>query len=215
MGTLQEFVDSCDRVDAVSDGDDWWMTWLDSRRERQTVILRVRLDTRSGDIANELWEIRCQNTRAFSLGEIEFTDWTLSEDHVLLWDFQKPISQLFFRGPESRHEKVLWNLYERHRSLVEHWIPFERYINNYFLRNGLSGGFGFLAEGPDHLLREYAAVLTKSDLEPYFPYSPRPARRWDEECGKLILEDQGMSAFILGRCSYIVAESFAADRVNG
>jgi hypothetical protein len=146
--------------------------------------------------------------------EFEFTDWTLSDDHVLLWDHQEPFSQLNFAGPATCHIDVLWNLHERHRAAAGHWIPFDRYLNPWCVSNRLSGGGGVLADGPDRLLREYAAVLADSDLEPYFPYPPRPAHRWDEEHGRWVDEDQKLSVLILGGCSYIVGSEFFADRIE-
>ena len=60
-------------------------------------------------------------------------------------------------------------LHERHRAVAGHWIPFERYLNSVFLSNRLAGDCGVLADGPDRLLREYAAVLSKAISSLIFP----------------------------------------------
>jgi len=214
MGLVQEFVEFCDHVQARDHDECWSMTWLDTMREGRALILRLGIHTGMDDVPDQIWEVGSEQTRAFSLVEFEFSDWTFSNDHVLLWDHQEPFSQLNFAGPPSCHGEVLWNLHECHRAVAGHWIPFERYMNSLFLRNGLAGGGGVLADGPDRLLREYAGVLSASDIEPYFPYPPRPPYRWNEEDGRWVDEDQRLSVLILGGSSYVVGADFFANRVG-
>ena len=95
---------------------------------------------------------------------------------------KEPRTRLYFKGPSACHDDLLWRFYERHRSLTQDRIPFDRYINAHFIANRLSGGFGMLAEGPDRLVREYASVLEASDLEPYFPYVPEPVADGTGRC---------------------------------
>jgi hypothetical protein len=213
MHPVHEFIEFCDHVQADDDHECWSMTWLDTLREGRSLVLRLAVDTGLNDRANQIWEVGCQHTRGFSLLEFELTDWTLTDDHVLLWDHQEPFSQLNFIGPHRRHGDVLWKLYERHRSVAWPWIPFERYLNPSVLESGLSAGSGVLADGPHRLLREYAAVLSDSDLEPYFPYPPRPAHRWDEDLRCWVDENEKLSVLILGGSSYIVGTDFFASRV--
>jgi len=214
MCPVQEFIEFCDHVHAQDHDECWSMTWLDTQREGRSLILRLGIYTGMDDVPNQIWEVGSERTRAFSLDEFEFTDWTFSDDHVLLWDHQEPFSQLNFTGPASSHGEVLWDLHERHRAVAGHWIPFERYVNGVFLSNRLAGGGGVLADGPDRLLREYAAVLAESDLEPYFPYPPRPAHWWDDEHRRWVDEDQRLSVLILGGSSYVVGTDFFANRVG-
>jgi hypothetical protein len=214
MCPVQEFIEFCDQVHARDHDECWSMTWLDTVREDRTLILRLGIHTGMDEIPDQIWEVGAQHTRAISLVEFEFTDWTLSDDHVLLWDHEEPFNQLNFIGPASSHGDVLLALHERHRAVAGHWIPFERYVNSFCLANRLAGGFGVLADGPDRLLREYAAVLSESDLKPYFPYSPRPAHRWDEDDCRWVDEDQRLSVLILGGSSYVVGSDFFANRVE-
>jgi hypothetical protein len=214
MCPVQEFLAFCDHVHAEDHDECWSMTWLDTQREGRSLILRLGIHTGMPDLPNQIWEVGSRQARAFSLVEFEFTDWTFSNHHVLLWDHQEPFNQLNFTGPPSSHGEVLWDLHERHRALVGHWIPFERYVNRFFLSNRLAGGGGVLADGPDCLLREYAAVLAKSDLEPYFPYPPRPPLWWDDIQRRWVDEDQQLSVLILGGSSYVIGTDFFADRVG-
>jgi hypothetical protein len=214
MHPVQEFIEFCDHVRANDDHDCWSMTWLDTLREGRSLVLRLAVDTGLNDRPNQIWEVGCRHTRGFSLVEFELTDWTLAEDHVLLWDHQEPFSQLNFIGPCERHEDVLWKLYERHRAVAWPWIPFERYINAAIIESCLSTGSGVLADGPDRLLREYSAVLHESGIKPYFPYPSRPAHRWDEDGRCWVDEEAKLTVLILGGSSYIVGTDFFASRVG-
>jgi hypothetical protein len=214
MTQVQEFIQFCEHVHVRDHDECWSMTWQDTLREGRKLILRLGIHTGLDDVPNQIWEVGSERTRAFSLVEFEFTDWTFSDDHVLLWEHEEPFSQLNFAGPASSHGDVLLALHERHRAVAGPWIPFERYLNSFFLANRLAGGCGVLADGPDRLLREYAAVLSKSDLKPYFPYSPRPAHWWDDEHRRWVDEDQRLSVLILGSSSYVVGTDFFANRVE-
>jgi hypothetical protein len=214
MRPVQEFIQFCDNVRANDDHECWSMTWLETLREGRSLFLRLAVDTGADDRPSQIWEVGSHQVRGFSLVDFEFTDWTLSEDHALLWDHQEPFSQLNFVGPRTNHESLLWRLYERHRAVAWPWIPFDRYLTPAVLECRLSAGCGVLADGPERLLREYAAVLAESDLEPYFPYPPRPAHRWDEDLRCWVDADERLSVLILGGASYIVGSDFCASRVE-
>jgi hypothetical protein len=214
MHPVHEFISSCEHVRASDDHDCWSMTWLDTLREGRSLILKLAIDTGINDRPDQIWEVGCRQTRGFSLVDFDLCDWTLSDDHVLLWDHQEAFSQLNFLGPCKRHDEVLWKLYERHRGLASPWIPFERYVNPAIIENGLSGGSGVLADGPKCLLAEYADVLRANDIEPYFPYPSRPAHRWDEDHRCWVDETERLSVLILGGSSYIVGVDFFASRVG-
>ena len=130
-------------VHAQDDHECWSMTWLDTLREGRSLD-RCDWGSHTGldDVPDQIWEVGARHTRAFSLVEFEFTAWTISDDHVLLWDHQEPFSQLNFRGPASSHGEVLWDLHERHRAVAGHWIPFDRYINPAILRTGSRAAAG-------------------------------------------------------------------------
>jgi hypothetical protein len=189
------------------------MTWLDPLREGRSLVLRLAVDTGSTDQPNQIWEVGSRHTRGFSLVEFELTDWTLTDDHALLWDHQEPFTQLNFIGPCAKNEGVLWKLYARHRAIAWPWIPFERYMTPAILESCLSTGSGVLADGPERLLKEYADVLRENGVEPYFPYSSRPAHRWDEETRAWVNEEAKLSVLVLGGSSYMIGTDFFATRI--
>jgi hypothetical protein len=144
MRTVDAFLEFCDLVHSRDYHECWSMTWLDTMREDKSLTLRLGVQTGLDDVPDQVWEVGARCTRVFSLVEFEFTAWTISDDHVLLWEHQEPFTQLNFRGPASSHGEVLWDLHERHRKIAGHWIPFDRYINTALLSNRLSGGCGVL-----------------------------------------------------------------------
>jgi hypothetical protein len=214
MHPVQEFIEFCDHVRANDDHECWSMTWLDTLREGRSLVLRLAVDTGLNDSPNQVWEVGSRDTRGFSLVDFDLTEWTLADDHVLLWDHNEPFNQLNFHAAHKRHDEVLWKLYERHRAVAWPWIPFERYMNPAVLDRCLSSGSGVLADGPERLLREYAAVLKEHDLEPYFPYPSRPPHRWDEDNRCWNDEEENLSALILGGSSYVIGTDFFACRIG-
>ena len=87
-------------------------------------------------------------------------------------------------------------------------------MNPAVLDRCLSSGSGVLADGPERLLREYAAVLNEHDVEPYFPYPSRPPHRWDEDNRCWNDEEENLSVLILGGSSYVVGSDFFACRIG-
>ncbi len=104
MHPVQEFIQFCDHVRASDDHDCWSMTWLDTVRDGPSLVLRLAVDTGLNERPNQIWEVGSHHIRGFSLAEFELTDWTLANDHVLLWDHQEAFSQLNFIAPCKRHE---------------------------------------------------------------------------------------------------------------
>ncbi len=71
-----------------------------------------------------------------------------------------------------------------------------------------------LAEGPERLLAEYAAVLDRHGIEAYFPYPAEPAHHWDEDRRCWVDDGNSLSVLILGGLSYIVGADFYAHRIG-
>ena len=96
MRPVQEFIEFCDHVRIHHDHDCWSITWLDTVRDGLSLVVRLAIDTGLNEQPNEIWEVGSHHARGFSLVEFDLTDWTLADDHVLLWDHQEAFSQLNF-----------------------------------------------------------------------------------------------------------------------
>ena len=215
MRTVDAFLDFCDLVNSQDYHECWSMTWLDTLRNGRSLTFRAWgctrgwtiCRTRSGKSAHDIpgcfrWS-SLSSRRGRSRTTIPCCGTTRSHS---------PSS--IFAARHRATAEYFWDLFARDREIAGHWVPLERYINPAFLENRLSGGCGVLADGPDRLLREYAAVLKESDLDPYFPYSPRPPHWWDDENRRWDDTDQNLSVLILGGSSYIVGTGFFANRVE-
>ncbi len=135
------------------------MTWLDTLREGRSLVLRLAVHTGLDDVPDQIWEVGSQHTRGFSLVEFEFTDWTLADDHVLLVGPPGAVQPAQFHRPGHEARRCPLEALpapSRGRVAVD---PVRAIHEPGDPGNCLSTGSGVLADGPDRLLREYAAVL--------------------------------------------------------
>ena len=177
MHPVHEFLEFCDHVRANDDHECWSMTWLDTLREGRSLVLHLAVDTGQSECPNQIWEVGSRDTRGFSLVDFDLTEWTLADDHVLLWDFTEPFNQLNFRAAHKRHDEVLWKLYERHRAVAWPWIRSERYINPAVLDRCLSSGSGVLADDRSDCSGSMPRYSRKTASSPIF--RTPPGRRID------------------------------------
>jgi hypothetical protein len=156
------------------------------------------------------WQVLCTDVREDCLSLGDYYDLELSGDHVLLWPHAARTSAISFYGKAENPSAVAGALYERHRELVDKWIPFHRFLNpGVQLTDLISGGFGRLAEGPEQLILAYEEVMQQhgfstSHCEPTTPVYWE-GNVWPEQTAAL-------SVLILNE-SYIVAEEFVAKAV--
>jgi hypothetical protein len=162
LDAIEGFLSFIDRVESLGEFETWSMEWRAARRDGQAIHLEIFVETHSEEIPDQSWEIRVNHVREIDLREGGFgahDDLTFSRDHVLLWGYKDPVSQLNFTGPTANRESLIWDLYERHHQITQGWIPFNRYLS---IHNRLSDSHGVLARGPDRLLQEYASVLSST-----------------------------------------------------
>lgn len=200
-----EAFDECGRLRIIS-----------LHEHQSALILRLNLLSESrGAVLDEIWEITCLRPRKCVLSlEIAY-DLILTSDHVLLWEYIAPTTELYFRGKPVDSLAVIGALYERHRATAGTWISFDRFLNYIGDWRNLSqligGGYGLLAKGPHQLLSEYAAVIQMHGLHPNL-LPPRPPVRWDGQ--RWIPEDRDLLVLVIGD-SFVVAAGFEAQRIVG
>jgi hypothetical protein len=155
-------------------------------------------------------QVACLSPRETNLSAGYYHDFSISQDHVLLWHYTKPHTSTSFYGKAPNSLSVVGALYERHVDLVENWMPLHKYLNPEVRLNELiAGSFGMLADGPEPLILAYEEVMqhygfSTSHLESRLPMY------WYNEMG--VEENASLSVMILDE-SYIIAEGFEAIAV--
>jgi hypothetical protein len=157
------------------------------------------------------WQVTCSGVRDHSLSLGLAEGLQCSDDHVLLWAYNKRKLSLYFSGKCENSDAVIGALYSRHGELTKGWIPFQRFLNpNMDLVKLLNGNSGMLAEGPQPLILAYEEILHKFGFVASHFDAGDPAH-WDGETWQE--EREKLSVLIIDK-SYIVAEKFAAVMVQ-
>lgn len=139
-----------------------------------TLVLKVRPGSDNAPL--QFWEVVCANPLRYRLTPGEVHGYlNLLEDHPLVWEHTDPTQTLALLGKPDNALATVAALIERHHAVAQGWMPIERYLplsQNYYggLSGLLAGGHGFVATGPDRLVRAYADVLqahgSRTKIEP-------------------------------------------------
>jgi hypothetical protein len=184
------------------------LTSAESNRETLRLSLHITGDEYPD--VHQNWQVLCSAVKEHSLSLGNHSDLKLFDDHVLLWPHLARRTSTSFYGKVENPLAVIGALYERHKELVDEWLPFDRFLNSDIgLPELISGGFGMLAEGPEPLVLAYEEVMrahgfSTSHLDPTKPVY-WGGHEWIGQTTAafvLILDD-----------SYVVAEQFAASPV--
>ncbi len=159
------------------------------------------------------WEMSCADVRRYQLLSERLVGFDLTNDHVLLWDYNQPKSQLHLHGKPVDAVLLAWQLQARHQQVTDDQMPFAKYLNPHMskcdsLVGLLAGGYGLLARGPLPLLKEYEAVLSQHEVGTYY-FSGSWEQRENEAA--VSADNQNLSVLIVGT-SYIIGSDFQAVR---
>ncbi len=156
------------------------------------------------------WNIICKEPIDYIFKyEISY-DVEIMENHILLSPYQQNRFELFFNGKCSNIEKVICDLYEKHKEITNDWFDIKKFLNNEAdLNNLLNGSYGKFAEGPDVIINEYESVLNKHNIKTsqLGPYNPK---YWD---GKYWQDVMDVYKVCIINGSYIIAKDFEAKRL--
>jgi hypothetical protein len=170
------------------------------------VVLNVGFD--SGDVSS--WRVICGDARDLWMSDgIDIRIY--AQHHPAARQFTDAQAELHFDGAVRDTARLVGKLWHAHRSEVQHWIGFDRYLNaNPTLSALLAGGKGKLAAGPRFLLERYADVLSQFQLESRIT-AERPAMRLRD--GQWVPQTAPLRFVQLGSCC-IVAERFTTRRLE-
>lgn len=170
------------------------------------VVLNVGFD--SGEVST--WRVICGDARDLSISDgidIRIYD----QHHPAARQFTDAQAELYFDGTSKDSARLVGKLWHGHRSEVQHWIAFDRYLNTKpSLAALLAGGKGKLAAGPRFLLERYADVLHQHGIQTSITAEQQPMRLSD---GQWVPQIAPLYFVQLGSCS-IVAERFVSRRLE-
>ncbi len=146
--------------------------------DRFNVSLRLRFEgcTHREDVPGALeegprcrWTVACRAVERCRICGHEIYSLDFPAAHPVLWQFDTQAKSLSFAGRPRDPEALLGALYRAHQRLTRGQIPFLAHLNagsEEALLALLETGSGVLARGPEELLRQYAAELTRQGCEP-------------------------------------------------
>jgi hypothetical protein len=171
-------------------------------------ILFLSFNLINGDAFDEqdqAWEVECARVLDHCLTLGNCLEFSLHDDHPLLWQHIHPECSVSFHGDSSNAETIVGQLYNRHTELVGQSIPFKKWLNGNPV-DMVRGRYGMFAEGPKPLMDAYASVFESAGMKAGVS---EPRLRWS--IGDLT--DPGeIEVLVLGDRSYVVAQKFVANR---
>lgn len=177
-----------------------------ARLEGDVLILSFNLMSDSVDEQDQSWEVECGGVFDHNITLGYCQEFSLYDDHPLLWPYIHPECSVSFHGDVSNAEAIVGDLYTRHEKLVGHSISFTRFLNGNPVEM-VRGRYGMLAVGPAPLMEAYASVLESAGItagvsEPRHHWSPSDPFTSSDEIEVLMLANK----------SYVIARKFSASR---
>ena len=164
------------------------------------VFLSLILTSEEDPDLPENVRITCRSWRENTVVPRHYGSVCVTQEHVLLWDYNQPHVVAAFNGQVPDPFAVMGALFERHIELVDEWVPFLKYFNSCIqLSELLRGSFGMLAEGPEPLVLAYEEVLANYGVS---VSHHRYGKARDEKLSILILDD-----------AYVIANDFVAEPI--
>lgn len=172
------------------------------------VTCSIFIEEYDEDILVDQWLTKCLNWEDYridyfiSYGQEEFE---VIDEHPCLWDYQKPLSELYFRGQSTNVKALIGDLYIKHKSLTNNAISLEHYLNTEAgpgdLECLLSSGQGLFSKAPKILTEAYQELLEQ------YGFSTNSLFQ------KGTSSNEGLQLLRLGT-NYIIAKEFAVERID-
>ena len=158
------------------------------------------------DERDQAWEVECSSVLDHSLTLGNCLEFSLYDDHPLLWQYVHPECSVSFYGDPSNAEAIVGHLYHRHIELVGNAIPFKRFLNGNPVEM-VRGRYGMFASGPTPLMEAYASVFESAGIKAGVS---EPRHRWS--AGDFFTSADQIEVLVLADRSYVVAQKFNANR---
>lgn len=133
-----------------------------------TLTCSIYVDEDDKEKLMDQWLIKCldwEEYRVESFLSYEHEEFEVTDEHPYLWDYQKPLTELYFRGKAMNVKALIGALYLKHHSLTNDLIPFSQYLNTHIgtgdLEWLLSSSQGLFSTAPKILTESYRELLEK------------------------------------------------------
>jgi len=177
-----------------------------ARMEGDVLILSVNVISDAVDEQDQSWEIECAGVLDHNLTLGNCQEFSLHDDHPLLWQYIHSECSVSFHGDSSNAEAIVGEIYNRHLELVGHLIPFKTFLNGNPV-DIVRGGYGMFATGPAPLMEGYAGVFERAGIKAGVS-EPRQISFTSDP----FTESSAIEVLLLGERSYVVAQKFNANR---
>ncbi|MBA2670130.1 MAG: hypothetical protein H0U67_07165 [Gemmatimonadetes bacterium] len=188
-----------------------WITV--ARVQRRAPGIELLLDVRSDaeNFERQAWRIECGDPRACRFGAEPSNGVQLLSEHMLLSPHVEPPCVPAFRGRASDPRRAVADMWERHTSIAEMWVPFDTFFNRQIpIMELLGTSGGILAEAPQRFAEAYSEVLRTYEAEPYIVRGNSPLRRSERGCAS---EHRSVELLFLESYDFVIAAGFSAKRV--
>jgi hypothetical protein len=170
------------------------------------IVLTFSLFLENNDYPVQKWQVTCVGVKEYRLESYDFEEFEVLDDHYYLWDYNKNVTELFFKGEPQNIKEIIADLYLKHTQVTQGVVPFEKYINVYENGNGdllwlLKGKQGLFSEGPHELVKTYERILLDNGLET--SSLPIQIKKCCEDCRVLLFGE-----------SFVVAKAFNANSIK-
>jgi len=159
----------------------------------------------------QIWKIECKDFIQRRICDDLFSSFDIFEEHVLLWEYNQPKAGLYFKGTTENISGLIGELYLKHLSITQDWIPLTEYINDMVdIQELIKAGYGLLANAPMEIIEEFSEVLNKFNIKPSI-VSNGIMRYWDG--GSWVNGHTQYCVLIFGRC-FVIAKEFKEERIQ-
>ena len=183
-------------------------TKLEQQEEYLILTCSIFKDEDDKEKLTDQWLIKCLNWEGYrieSFVSYEQEEFEVTDEHPYLWDYQKPLTELYFKGKAINVKALTGALYLKHHTLTDNLIPLNQYLNMHIgtgdLEWLLSRSQGLFSTAPEILTETYQELLVEYGFS----------------TSTLLLKETSISNdFHLLRLgpSYVIAKEFKVVRVD-
>ena len=177
-----------------------------AKMEGDVLILSFNLISDSVAEQDQAWEVECASVLDHSLTLGNCPEFSLHDDHPLLWQHIYPECSVSFYGDSANAEAIVGELYHHHTRLVGHWISFKSLLNGNPV-DMVRGRYGMFAEGPRPLMEAYASVFESAGIKA----GVREGQQFWSAADPFTSAGD-IEVLVLSDRSYAVAQKFNANR---